>query len=50
MEILYDLVEFEMDIFLRFGESVVVSECFFEKFCKLFEMYESMEKCEYSVI
>lgn len=50
VEILYDLAEPEMDTFLRFGESVAASERSPEKLCKLLEMYESMEKCEHSVI
>lgn len=50
VEILRNLAEPEINAFIRFGESVAASECSPEKLSKLLEMYESMEKCEHSVI
>jgi len=50
VEILCNLAEPEMNAFIRFGESVAASEHSPEKLCKLLEMYESMEKCEHSVL
>lgn len=50
VEILRNLAEPEINAFVRFGDSVAASERSPEKLCKLLEMYESMEKCEHSVI
>ncbi|KAG0561735.1 hypothetical protein KC19_9G087100 [Ceratodon purpureus] len=50
VEILRDLAAPDISLFLRFGESVAASERSPEKLFKLLQMYESMERCDHSVI